>query len=566
MRITRRKLKPPVLALSILVGFSGCELDVTNPNRPDRARAIATPDDVETLISSVYQTYWGSAHYYSGGPAMAFGTLSNRHSASWGNFGMNDIGREPRVALPNTPSFTYRNDVFEDMWERSYRSIAAASDGLRAIADGLEIGTGGSDTPRAVAFGQFGQALAACQLAMWYDQAFIIDETVDLAGELETVPYAQMMSYAVGKFDEAIAVARGNSFTLEDGWINGNPLTNNEFADVMTAYKARCGANVARTNAEAQSLSGYGWPQIAADAAAGSELVVLGEDPGPWWDGIKTLGTENSTWHRMHYDWAGMADVSGNYQAWLATPLQTRQPVDISTPDQRYPAVQADGEVGLYHRYTRATPFPPERGTYRNSFYGDYRWDSYLNSCSFCWFGDMPELIERELRLYMAEAAFRTGDIATAVSIVNETRVGNGGLPPVVDGGTVPGGANCVPRKRYDVMGRCGDLRDALIFEHFEEVFQVSGGLEFFHGRRFDILPVNSALQLPIPAKDLETLQRDIYTFGGGGEGSATDPTPPPSIVPGDLDSSLKRAAYALERMRERAEELRDAKYVVKTH
>ena len=165
----------------------------------------------------------------------------------------------------------------------------------------------------------------------------------------------------------------------------------------------------------------------------------------------------------------------------------------------------------------------------------------------------MVELIDRELRLYQAEAAFRQGNIATTVSIVNETRVANGGLPPVVDGGTVPGGANCTPRKRYDPAGTCGDLEDALIWEHFEEIFWVSGGLEFWHGRRFGILPAGTALHFPIPASDLEVLQLPIYTFGGlGNEGSA----PAPAIIPGNLDNALERASLALQGQEARAKEI----------
>ncbi|MDX1579956.1 MAG: hypothetical protein R3266_15840, partial [Gemmatimonadota bacterium] len=355
--------------------------------------------------------------------------------------------------------------------------------------------------------------------------------------------------------------AQGNSFVLPDTWINGNGFSNNEFAEVMRSYKARCRANEARSDAEANSSTD--WSQVAADAAAGRELVILGEDSSsdtPWWDGIKSLGTENATWHRMHMDWIGMADQSGEYQDWLTFPIPQRTARQITTPDLRYPAQNVDGEEGLYHRYNATIIFRPERGTYRQSHYGDLRHDAYLNSCSFCYFGPINEIIQAELDLYRAEAAFRTGDMGTTVSILNQTRVGNGGLTPLVDGGTVPTepDGSCVPRKRYDVQGRCGDLRDALIYEHFEEIFHESGGLEFWHGRRFDILPLNTALHMPIPAADLEVLQESIYTFGGGGAGSAGDPTP--LVVPGNLDSALERVTYSLGRIEQRRENLQRLK------
>ncbi len=550
-----RKLTLPAFALALMVGFSGCELSVQNPNQADRLRALASPDDVETLISSTYQQYWGVTHYWRSN-ALAFNHMSSRHTATWGNFGMNDLGREPREALPNTPSYRWAY-VFEVPWQDNYAAISAASDGIAAIDAGLEIGDGGERNPRALAFAKFNQALSRCNIALWFAQAFIVDETVDLAGDLQTVPYDQFMSYALAKFDEAIAVARGNSFTLEEGWLNGNPLSNNDFADLMVSYKARCRANLPRTDAEAATVD---WNAVRADAQNGlGQLIITGEDASsdtPWWDGIKSLGTENATWHRMHMDWAGMADNSGNYQAWRALPTESRTPVTITTDDLRYPRNNVDQEEGLYHRYNATIIFRPERGTYRQSFYGDFRHDAYLNSCSFCYFGPIQEMIPVEMDLLVAEAALRSGDVATAVAMVNQTRVGNGGLPPVVDGGTVPGGANCVPKKRFDVSGTCGDLKDAVIYEHMEEIFQVSGGLEFWSIRRFDMLPSGTALHMPIPASDLEVLQRDIYTFGGdpGAPGSA------PLVIPGNLNSTLERAAYSLGAIQRRQAELNRTK------
>ena len=175
-------------------------------------------------------------------------------------------------------------------------------------------------------------------------------------------------------------------------------------------------------------------------------------------------------------------------------------------------------------------------------------------SCTYCYFGNITELTPYEMRLMVGEAALRTGDVATAVAVVNETRVAEGGLPAVTGAGTVPGGASCVPRKRFDPAGRCGDLRDAMIYEHFESVFMDSGGLEYLHGRRHDILPTGTAIHLPVPASDLEVLQYDLYTFGGAGNpGSAGNPTPP-NIIPGSLDSALERAAWSLGAIQRRAE------------
>ena len=554
-----RKLTFPAFALALMVGFSGCELAVENPNQPDRARALAGPDDVETLISSSFQQVWAIGHYWNNAN-FAFNHMSSRHTATWGNMAMNDLGREPREPLPNTASYRWAY-VFEANWGNAYGGISAASDGIRAIEAGLEIGAGGERNARAQVFAQTSQAILSCLLSLWYDQAFIVDETVDIGGELSTVNYAAMNTYAMGKLKAAETAARGASFTLDGSWINGNAWSNTQLADYLLAWQARCAANVPRTSAEADAAN---WTQIIADGTAGIRNVeVTGEDSSsdtPWWDGLKSLMAENATWHRMHMDWAGMADQSGQYQDWLSFPTEQRTARQMTFVDTRYPANNVNGERGSKHQYNSTIIFRPERGTYRQSHYGDIRHDAYQSSCSFCFFGPMSHMIAAEFDHYKAEGLYRAGDYAGTAAIVNVSRAA-AGLPDAPSDATsaVPG-PNCTPKKRYDVSGRCGNLQDAMWFEHFEEVFNIFGGLEFWHGRRNNILPAGTALHLPMPAADLEVLQQAIYTFGGvGGEAAAGNPIPP-SVVPGNLNSALERATFTLARMEEWQDRMKRAK------
>ena len=557
----KAKLTLPVLALAL--GLTGCDLQVNNPNEPDRARALAGPDDVETLIASSFQKVWEIGHYWTNAN-FAFNHMSSRHTATWGNMGMNDLGREPREPLPNQASYR-PSYVFEANWGDAYGGISAASDGIRAIDNGLEIGPGGERNARARAFAISTRAILNCLLALWYDQAFLIDETTDLAGELDTVDYNAVYAHAMNLLNEAESAVRAASFTLPDTWINGNSWSNNEFADYLVSWKARCAANLPRTDAEA---AGVNWSQVIQDAQNGMrEVVVMGEDRSSetaWWDGLKIFMQENRTWHRMHMDWVGMADQSGEYQDWLTFPTEQRTAREMTFgDDRRFPAVNEHGTLGEsvsptaastgpMHRYNATVIFRPERGTYRQSHYGDARYDHYTLSCSRCEFGTMEHMTPNEFDHYMAEGHYRMGNFAGAADLINVTRM-EAGLPPAPSNPTdaVPSNATgeCTPRKRYDVQGRCGNLRDAMWFEHFENVFNVFGGLEYWHGRRNDLLPAGTALQLPIPAADLEVLQRDIYTFGGGEASSAGNPIPP-AIVPGSLTSALERATYSLERLR----------------
>ena len=559
----KRKRTLPAFALALVVGLSGCDLQVDNPNEPDRGRALASPDDVESLIASSYLQVWAMGHYWNNAN-FAFNHMSSRHTATWGNNGQNDLGREPREPMPNSTSYRW-SYVFSEHWNDAYGGIAAATDGIRAIDEGLEIGPGGERNARARAFAVASQAMLSCLLSLWYDQAFIVDEGTDLTGELETVDYNAMFAYAMGKLDEAESAARAASFSLPDSWINGNAWSNAEFADYLVSWKARCAANLPRTDAEA---AGANWSQIIANARSGMQnVVVAGEDRSSdtsWYDDMKAKAQQNGTWHRMHMDWIGMADQSGEYQDWLSRPTPSRTARKLAFgDDKRFPAENVDGTLGEsvsptaasrgpVHRYNANIIFIASRGTYRQSHYGDARYDHYTLSCNFCESGPMEEMTEQELGHYVAEGLYRMGDFAGAAEIVNKTRM-EAGLPPAPSNPTdaVPSNAagECTPRKRYDTQGRCGNLRDAMWFEHFENVFNVFGGLEHWHGRRNDILPSGTALQLPMPAADLEVLQRDIYTFGGSAGGGASDPTPP-SVVPGSLNTALERASFALDRLR----------------
>ena len=459
----KNKLAPTVLALAL--GFTGCDLQVDNPNAPDRARALAGPDDVETLIASSFLKVWEIGHYWNNAN-FAFGHMSSRHTATWGNMGMNDLGREPREPLPNSPTYRWAY-VFEANWGDAYGGISAASDGIRAVEAGLEIGPGGERNARAVAFASASQAILSCLLSLWYDQSFIVDHTTDLGGELETVDYNAMFSYAMGQLDAAESAARSGSFTLEDSWINGNPWSNSELADYLVSWKARCAANLPRSDAEA---AGANWGQIISNSQNGiRDVVVVGEDSSsdsPWFDGLKSLMQENNTWHRMHMDWVGMADQSGEYQDWLSFPTEQRTARQMSFgDDKRFPPVNENGAMsdpvspsvassGPRSRYNSTIIFRPERGTYRQSHYGDARYDHYTLSCSFCFNGPMEHMTAQEMDHYVAEGHYRMGNFAGAAEIVNKD----------AHGGRAPGGA--VESDRRGAVERGGRVHAAQAVRH----------------------------------------------------------------------------------------------------
>jgi hypothetical protein len=103
-------------------------LDVTNPNAPDVARALATPDDVKSLaISSINSWYLGSTDV---DPYHFFQVTADVNTANFGNFGMRFNNLEPRIPYANT---TTGNDrvVAQTPWDNIYSALGAANDVAR---------------------------------------------------------------------------------------------------------------------------------------------------------------------------------------------------------------------------------------------------------------------------------------------------------------------------------------------------------------------------------------------------------------------------------------------------
>lgn len=532
--MTGNKLKTTLLAvIAGLVGLAGCQdLDVENPNAPDREAALATPGDVESLIGGAYLNYFNYAQQFNGhGPALSVAT--DEHTASWGNFGMKQFGNEPRLEIDNNPSWSYAY-VVENPWYWSYGSISAVSDGLRTIEDGLEIGEDGEDTPRARAFARFMQGISHAALAATYDQAFVFDETVDLAtADLELQPYDQVMGAAMGYLQQALDIAGNNSFDTKPAWIKGRELSSAQFQRMIHSYMARFLASTPRSPDESVD-----WSSVVSHVEQGIEedFYIQGTSwTGDWWSGYKSYGGWFPIWARTDLRLLGPADTDGDWQSWEQTPPEQRQPFLINTPDKRITeGVTQPESTGKYLTYYDWIAFVPGRGTYHFSNYGDIRYPHPQTQ------NQIVEISRAEMDLLKAEAMIAMDNRDSAAALINKTRVDNGELPPVTADG-VPQTETCVPQT---VDGNCGSLMDALKHEKRLETWHVSAGVQFFDHRRWGDLLEGTPLHFPLPGTELQVLQKEIYTYGGGGEGSASG-----SIMGEDVDLSA-RIEYGLEALR----------------
>jgi hypothetical protein len=499
----------PILGLALTL-VACQDLDVQNVVAPDQTRALAEPGDVESLIGSGFRNwFYGYSRYY---PAWALSVAADEGSSSWGNYGMRDISEEPRKAFPNTTGYGY-NNVVEGPWYDMYGVISAMNDGLVAINGGLEIGEDGADTQRAMAFARFMQGMAHAYLALTFDRAFIFTENDDLESTVfELQDYNTVMDAALTMLDEAIVEMKKGSFTLPDNWIPGFTITNDDLVRITNSYIARFMTAVARTPAERDAVN---WQEVMSriDAGITDDFGIMLDNTN-WTDGIKNY-IQRYDWFRADNKTVGPADISGNYQAWLATPVADRMDFDITTPDLRVGGGDA-GTDGTYFTYRQTQNHRADRGTYH---FSRYFWSRlfYIRQTNI---GFDPLMEKAEMDLLKAEAYIRLGQPDMAVPLINNTRVALGGLPAAtVDGVS---GADCVPKKLFDAAGGCADLWQTLMYEKRVELYAISSGLAYWDARGWGILLEGTPYHLPMPARELETLQLPLYTFGGvGGEGAA---------------------------------------------
>jgi hypothetical protein len=211
--------------------------------------------------------------------------------------------------------------------------------------------------------------------------------------------------------------------------------------------------------------------------------------------------------------WYSMIVGYGNLDSWVRTDMRLINRMDPTLPAKYSGASgdlaastnpNADKRINTDFQNTGGVIGDVARGIYMQSpwFHKRYRHYAYNQPATFE--GPVPYILKAENDLLIAEALVRTnGDLARAATLINNTRVGRGGLAAV----TAATGAE-------------GLLR-AIDHERDVELI-MTNGMSLFHARHWeggplDRLQAGTWLHLPIPAKELETLNLPIYTFGGVG-------------------------------------------------
>jgi hypothetical protein len=548
------RTKKLIMVGALVLGAASCQdMDVTNPNDPNRESVLRSPSDIQALVSPTFRTFFNESEGDDVGIPMSF--MADEFSGAFFDFGGLELSQEPRAALnPRSP-----NSDHSEVFQSYYRILAGISTAFRAIAAGnLTIREAGIDvTPRLRAFGKFMQGLAHGQVALSFDRGYVSNENLDFEilspdeVRAQIRPYTELRDTAIAQLQQAISIAQSNTFTLPatvSEWFPGLTVTNQDLVRLANTYIARFMAYTPRTTQERAAVN---WNQVIThiDAGITSDFAPFGTP-----DILETLYKQRmarqrtstpSDFARVDYMTVGPADTSQGFITWFNTTPAQRQPFRVRTPDRRIdgiatrvrpsntwqgtpPPTCADvpsptsssrptASCGLYTGFhDEVAFFNPGRGTYLRSFYFYHRWGRGTSWES----GPIPIITVTEMDLLKAEALIRLGRAAEAIPLINKTRVPNGGLPPVDINGAPGTAPNCVPRK---ISGECGNLWDALRYEKRIETLGLSAGLQYYDARGWGTLVENTMIHFPMPVVDIELVLGidQIYTFGGGGEGSA---------------------------------------------
>ncbi len=505
------------------VTLAGCgSLEVENPNAPDANRALADPASLEALAGGTLRTWFNAYDGCEGNCVLV--TQAQTYSASWNNWNMNFYssvnadGKRLDRAYQNDLASAGRTSI-EVPWRGMYATISSAVDVLTAIRKNNTVINNVGDTKRAEAIAELMLGASMSYIALNYDKGYIVDETIDVT----TLQYSNrklMRDAAIAKLQSAATIAGANTFTTQAAWTNGRAYTNVQIRQIANTLAAMTLAYYPRSAAENTAVN---WAQVLTLTAGGMssgtpvDFVFVG-------DGCTAFCHEVLLWFNG-IDGGRVHTRVGN----LLDPVTQRTPYPVggnpipNSPDRRlgdgsfgdasmvagFQTNPKTASGGTDFAFSRAEVFRPSRGSYHQSNIGHMRYDlSGVQDQNGIYggFGPAPVISATQNDLLRAEAAIRTGDLATAVNLINRTRVTRGGLPPAVAGDGVAG-----------LLSRLG-------YENEIELLGL-GAAPFYWIRRTDRLIEGTPREMPVPAQELGVRGEALYTWGGSGP--ANSPTPP---------------------------------------
>lgn len=509
---------------ALVLSAACAELNVTNPNNPDIDRATASAADLQSISSSVMNSWYFFAEWID--PYFAMMVTADVLTSNFGNFGMRFNNVEPRIPYENNSAGGDRF-VAQTPWTGNYSVLGAANDAVRGFdVGGVTIPGGLTQKYRSLA--QFGQAASLMNLALTFDQGFIVDENTDLSGAspLPTLqPYTDVAAVAKAKWD-ALIEDIGPEVTFCAGDPNHARCVYS--ADILPMVGGLTPAKLRRiANTMAAMLERYlprthtvepDWNAILAytnngigTGAAGApfDMLITGDGwANNWYSGIGWFSNEAS-WVRVDMRTINQMDPSqpAPITAEYIPSMGGTWPPPMSSADARANCGAPSGELNIaqcgdfeYHGGPVLGDF--NRGPYMISPYAHRRYRPYARLQPTNAATSIPYILAAESDLLRAEALIRstTPDLGAAAALINQTRVVRGNLPAATAGH----GAD--------------QLLEYIYYERLIELMSTNG-MDLFRQRQVPgWLQVGTWRHLPVSAQELEIQGLPVYTCGGASE------------------------------------------------
>lgn len=531
----RKLTKWSRLAAVAVLFTAGCKsLEVINPNAPDAERAFSDPGAVAGLVTGAMRNWVQTRENYDG--ALVLSAMADGFTASWNNFNLRyytSVGNEcpQRCGWDNRPTSNFRFQI-EAFWYGYYGLLSSANDVLTAIRKNDVVIGSAANTAQLEAISVMLQGVVFSSIALNYDQGFIVDEDTDLSNPL-ALPLedrAALRDAAIAKFNDAIALMQATPFTASPstwlGTVNGPTYSSAQWIKLIRTMQAEALAYYPRNSAENGQVN---WGQVATYASQGlssgtafdfqfyQDFQNMFSGLKNWSNDITTVRTDTRLNHiitngpdpaRIHHDpWPGTSDPQPNA-------YDHRVGDGSWGPSDDFLGVGTVAEspnAGTDFAYASRAQFPPARGQYHQANLGQIRY-SYAAYPGYGLpsedgTGFIPTYTVTMNDLLWAEGLIRGGgSTATAATLINKTRVGRGHLSALT-------GAE----------GQAA-LLAALQYEQDIELLGI-GPSPFYNRRRIDGLWPMTPRHMPIPAKELSVLKKELYTFGG--------PANPAGLSPG---------------------------------
>ena len=487
-----------LIAAAAGLSLAACDtLDVQNPNAPDAGRALSDPSGVQAVAGGTLRSWFNTTQGMEAAGVLT--VMADSYTASWNNYnmrlyssgGIGDPSGAKRGGWENDPASAARTSI-EWYWYGYYAALSSANDALHAIRKNNVVIGDAANTKMVETISVLAQGMMLSSLAINYDQGFIVDESTDLT-TLKFSTRAAMRDAALAKLTEAATLAKANAFSTPASWTNGTSYTNLEIAKLANTFAARTIAYYPRNGVENTAAD---WAKVVTFAAdgisnGGRDFQFTGDGCVNFCDNLKNWGDDITT-ERVDTRVAHLIDPVTQKHPW---PDPTGNPKPNSA-DKR----MGNGDNGTDFRWNADQIFRPARGQYHQSEIGHVHYEYATPSDpagTGGGYGVVPVISKAENDLLWAEGLIRSGgNLTTAANLINNTRVGRGGLPPAT---AADGAAGLLTKLQYE-----------------QEIEEMGLGPQpYYNRRRIDGLQEQTPRQMPVPAKELGVLQKELYTFGG---------------------------------------------------